>query len=416
MNRLIKLFTLILLLFFSLNILSLNAENSNYIKSYILAKNELSKTIKWKKYISLIDNLFVKIWDNIEVLEKLELKVSNINKKFENDNSTKNKIQKNVFLYLYWKVKISIEKIDKNSWKNSMTVNNNSNLQEEKPTQYCLKFLTQEWVWKLNNELDVIFPDKSKLTTIEDWCNISSLTLRANTKEVLPEEVWYLQNITDLTLFWGYLKNIPEEIFQLKNIEKLNLMYSSTPENIINITNFEKLNGLRISDKTSKVIPKIIFNLKNLTYLWIEFPELTELPLEIWNMTKLKNLEVTHSNNIVHSKLKILPPEIWNLSNLESINLHNNDLETLPPEIWKLSNLKLMFLRWNNLKTLPKEIVNLNNLSYLDLSDNEYLGDLSKTFENNLSNPNKKVYSPNGKISIVYDTTLHKVIITFEDK
>ena len=66
-----------------------------------------------------------------------------------------------------------------------------------------------------------------------------------------------------------------------------------------------------------------------------------------------------------------LPPELWQLTNLQELDLNENQLIRLPPEIGKLSNLRELELRGNQLNELPSEIDQLTNLQELDLSNNQ---------------------------------------------
>ncbi|KIC74908.1 hypothetical protein DB41_IB00410 [Neochlamydia sp. TUME1] len=69
--------------------------------------------------------------------------------------------------------------------------------------------------------------------------------------------------------------------------------------------------------------------------------------------------------------LTILPPEIWQLSQLEWLNLSNNQLTTLSPEIGQLSQLQSLWLHNNQLTAIPAEIGQLTKLEVLNLGDNQ---------------------------------------------
>ena len=69
-NKKISIFLFFILCF---NFLNVNARiDSTIYKELILSKNKLSKTVKLKKYITQIDKLIIKIWDNEKVLNKID--------------------------------------------------------------------------------------------------------------------------------------------------------------------------------------------------------------------------------------------------------------------------------------------------------------------------------------------------------
>jgi len=89
------------------------------------------------------------------------------------------------------------------------------------------------------------------------------------------------------------------------------------------------------------------------------------LPSEIWELTNLQRLDL--SNN----QLSQLPPEIWELTNLQELDFSNNQLSQLPSEIGQLTNLQVLFLNDNQLSQLPPEIGQLTELGGLDLRNNQ---------------------------------------------
>ena len=62
-----------------------------------------------------------------------------------------------------------------------------------------------------------------------------------------------------------------------------------------------------------------------------------------------------------------LPSEYGSLSNLQDLELHNNNLRgTLPSEYSSLSNLEYLWLHENSLSgTVPSELISLSKLQYL---------------------------------------------------
>ena len=70
-------------------------------------------------------------------------------------------------------------------------------------------------------------------------------------------------------------------------------------------------------------------------------------------------------------KLKYLSPAIGKFTNLQKLNLHNNQLRSVPKEICKCANLKYLKLQYNFLTSLPAGIGNLLKLKIFYLHNNQ---------------------------------------------
>lgn len=82
------------------------------------------------------------------------------------------------------------------------------------------------------------------------------------------------------------------------------------------------------------------------------------LHLEIQNLpnsiNKLSNLQIL---DVSDNELKHIPSEIGDLKHLTTLNLTNNQITELPESIFSLKNLKELHLRKNPLEKLPKAIL-----------------------------------------------------------
>ncbi len=92
---------------------------------------------------------------------------------------------------------------------------------------------------------------------------------------------------------------------------------------------------------------------------------LTELPESIGQLTQLQSLDL--SNN----QLTALPKSIGQLTQLRSLVLTNNQLTWLPETIGQLTQLRSLVLTNNKLTKLPKSIGRLTQLQSLDLADHQ---------------------------------------------
>ncbi|MDQ7916077.1 hypothetical protein RBU60_00675, partial [Mesonia sp. MT50] len=89
---------------------------------------------------------------------------------------------------------------------------------------------------------------------------------------------------------------------------------------------------------------------------------LTALPPELGNLTNLTDLRFNNCS------IEVVPITIENLTNLNYLQFNNNDITLLPEQIGTLINLEALVASPNPFPSIPVEIGNLVNLEYLDLS------------------------------------------------
>eukprot|EP00795_Rhopilema_esculentum_P014645 gene14645-5732_t len=87
------------------------------------------------------------------------------------------------------------------------------------------------------------------------------------------------------------------------------------------------------------------------------------------NETEL-DLQDRGIENLLDVPFLTLPPSLADLTNLENLNLFNNELENIPTTICNLPKLKFLNLALNHLKTLPKGFGACPMLEVLDLTYN----------------------------------------------
>jgi hypothetical protein len=106
-------------------------------------------------------------------------------------------------------------------------------------------------------------------------------------------------------------------------------------------------------------------NCKDLTLLSLCGAGLTYLPPEICQLSQLQGLDLSQN------QLTSLPTEIGQLSELQVLDLNQNQLTSLPAEIGQLSQLQTLDLNQNQLTSLPGEIGQLSQLQWLELNQNQ---------------------------------------------
>ena len=120
-------------------------------------------------------------------------------------------------------------------------------------------------------------------------------------------------------------------------------------------------------------------DLKNLVYLnldgrkelCLKGRQLTEVPDAL---TKLTDVEVL---DLSDNELTKLPDGLKNLNQLKTLLLSGNKLDELPGDVCQLKTLTTLDVAYNKIKTVPETISNLNHLTTLNLGFNE-LVELSK--------------------------------------
>ena len=111
-------------------------------------------------------------------------------------------------------------------------------------------------------------------------------------------------------------------------------------------------NILDLSGQKLKKVPEQVFSQTNLEELNISNNQLTgAIQAEI---RQLKNLKVLRANN---NLMTGVPAEIGQLENLEILDLSNNQLTGLPYELGNLKNLKTFNISGNNYSTLDLNII-----------------------------------------------------------
>ncbi|WP_162180739.1 leucine-rich repeat domain-containing protein, partial [Neochlamydia sp. EPS4] len=149
----------------------------------------------------------------------------------------------------------------------------------------------------------------------------------------------------------------------LLNINRL-LLWKKLPEGEEYLDR-EEIKHLSLEKKGELLRDWIEENCKNIMGLGLYRVGLTYLPSEIGQLSQLQRLDLNQN------QLTTLPAEIGQLSQLRGLYLKQNQLTALPAEIGQLSQLRRLHLNQNQLTSLPAEIGRLSWLQELDLSQNQ---------------------------------------------
>jgi len=93
-------------------------------------------------------------------------------------------------------------------------------------------------------------------------------------------------------------------------------------------------------------------------------PKLTELPESLAQLTQLQSL------NLFNNQLTALPESLGQLKQLQSLDLSRNQLAALPESLGQLTQLQSLNLSSNRLTALPESLGQLTQLESLNLSGN----------------------------------------------
>ncbi len=196
-------------------------------------------------------------------------------------------------------------------------------------------------------------------------------------------ELWDFKSYAKIKTFKGHLNGITSVVFhpsekylisssqdgtvKVWNIEKEEeeyTLYNFIDEEWISITNNYKFNS-------SKNAKKYIYVQNN--------------PLEIMNLSEkvfnkyyqhnkclLNQLDKSHKNEPKKDTKNILSKDdSWLSTILEWADNHNIPEKQIPRNIEELSNLEFLDLSNNNLTSIPQEFINLKNIQGLNLSNND---------------------------------------------
>ncbi|CAF4154885.1 unnamed protein product, partial [Rotaria magnacalcarata] len=127
---------------------------------------------------------------------------------------------------------------------------------------------------------------------------------------------------------------------------------------------------ITLSIVREKIIPLITYCLENLNSLYVNSSSIDRLPREIGFLSNLDSINLHNNENLTH-----VTDEIGKLSAVRRLHISNSKkLMHLPADINKLSNLRELSVTSCSLEDVPSSVGNLQNLESLDFSGNRLAG------------------------------------------
>ncbi|XP_011069371.1 receptor-like protein 12 [Sesamum indicum] len=156
-----------------------------------------------------------------------------------------------------------------------------------------------------------------------------------------------------------------------------NLLQGSLPSGICSLSSLSILDASH--NQLSGSIPECLGMMSNLTVLNLQGNNYQQISLDFASASSLRSLNI--NRNLLEGQL---PRSLANCKMLEVLDLGNNKItDTFPFWLDKLPELKVLVLRNNSFYGqihLPRRNVSLSKLGIIDLSSNQFTGDLPPEF------------------------------------
>uniref|UniRef100_A0A8C6YFB9 Leucine-rich repeat-containing protein 7 n=1 Tax=Naja naja TaxID=35670 RepID=A0A8C6YFB9_NAJNA len=191
---------------------------------------------------------------------------------------------------------------------------------------------------------------------------LEELYLDANQIEELPKQLFNCQALRKLSIPDNDLSSLPTSIASLVNLKELDISKNGIQDFPENIKCCKCLTIIEASVNPISKLPDGFTQLLNLAQLYLNDAFLEFLPA---NFGRLQKIDYQLKDLKTKNRLSM-----HKLTQLERLDLGNNEFSELPEVLEQIQNLKELWMDNNSLQTLPGSIGRLKQLIYLDMSKN----------------------------------------------
>ncbi|XP_029906387.1 volume-regulated anion channel subunit LRRC8C [Myripristis murdjan] len=287
--------------------------------------------------------------------------------------------------------------------------------------EWTAEKLRQRLQTNANNRLELqLFMLSGLPDTIFEVTELQSLKLEIINNVTIPASISQLEDLQELSLYQCSLKlhttatsflkenlkvlrvkfddsrELPNWLYGLRNLEELYLTGSLSPDaskNVVleSLRELKCLKTLSLKSNLTKILQSIVDVSSHLQRLYI-YNDGTKLVM-LNNLKKMTNLTELE---LVRCDLERIPHAVFSLTNLQELDLKENNLRSIeeivsfqhlrkltclklwynsimyiPEHIKKLGSLERLYFSHNKIEILPSHLFLCNKLRYLDLSNND---------------------------------------------
>ncbi|XP_034738155.1 volume-regulated anion channel subunit LRRC8C [Etheostoma cragini] len=203
--------------------------------------------------------------------------------------------------------------------------------------------------------------------------NLKVLRVKFDDNRELPHWMYVLRNLEELYLTGSLSpdasKNIAlESLREMKGLKMLYLKSNLTkiPQSIVDVSSHLQRLYLH-NDGTKLVMLNNLKKMTNLIELELVHCDLERIPHAIFSLTNLQELDLKENN--LRSIEEII--SFQHLRKLTCLKLWYNGIMYIPEHIKKLGSLERLYFSHNKIEILPSHLFLCNKLRYLDVSNND---------------------------------------------